>query len=45
MNSVLSGVALMLLIAVIAGMGLNAQFSRPSSDVYLSPNGSVRLGE
>lgn len=45
MNSVLGGIALMLLIAVIAGAGLNAQFNQSAGDVFVSQNGSVRLGE
>lgn len=44
MNSILGGVALMLLISVIAGYGLKTQFSVDSGTVYTSQNGSVRLG-
>lgn len=44
MNSILGGVVLMLLISVIAGVGLNSQFNEQSQDAYLSPTGSVRIG-
>ncbi|MEP2943492.1 MAG: hypothetical protein ABJM86_00815 [Hyphomicrobiales bacterium] len=43
MNSVLSGIAVMLLISVIAGFALQSQFNKSSGESYTSPNGSVRL--
>jgi len=43
MNSVLGGVALMLVISIVAGVGLQSQFNRSADEVYVSPNGSVRL--
>lgn len=43
MNSVLSGIAVMLLISVIAGFALQSQFNQSSGESYTSSNGSVRL--
>lgn len=43
MNSVLSGIAIMLLISVIAAYGLQSQFNQSAGDRFTSPNGSVRL--
>lgn len=45
MSSVLGGIIMMLLIAVIAGVGMNTQFSQSSGDAFSSENGSVRLGK
>lgn len=43
MKSILSGIVLMIIISVIAGYGLQAQFNTSASDSYTSANGSVRL--
>lgn len=43
MNSILSGIALMLFITVIAGVGLKSQFSESSDTSYQSEYGTVRL--
>lgn len=43
MNSILSGIALMLVITVVAGVGLKSQFSERSDQTYQSQYGNVRL--
>lgn len=42
MNSVLSGIALMLFISVVAGFGLQS-LNQASGDSYTSTHGTVRL--
>ena len=44
MKSIVGGIVIMVIVAVVGGLLFNATFSQTAGEAHVSQNGSVRLG-